>query len=281
MKGMMAYGYEITSKALGGFTLEEGEIFTDLKNMVKLAYDDRLQLNTRHVEELMDLITEDRLTVYRDVLQGVYEIKKGEVWKEDLFKKKMIVKNVEVFEKVVPLFVSMSKQYTVEDIKDIFESCRNKNGSFNFAAIKRIKLLINILYNNKNNRLDIPIQDFMNKVYDFCQYGTVKKSEINKFLHDYSQQYAVKESKGDVKIYLAQITMEKIQETFTDIFKCLVKMSRPNKQGICTLEKVELLWKEREEYEKIDKNEHSFLLAEFLDGNDVGHKEIHLDNPGA
>ena len=75
--------------------------------------------------------------------------------------------------------------------------------------------------------------------------------------------------------------MEKIQETFTDIFKCLVKMSRPNKQGICTLEKVELLWKERDEYEKIDKNEHSFLLAEFLDGNDVGHKEIHLDNPGA
>ena len=278
MKGMMAYGYEISSKDLGGFALEDGEIFADLKNMVKLAYDDRLQLNTRHVEELMDMITEDRLTIYRDVLQGVYDIKKGEVWKEDLFKRTMTVKNVEVFEKVVPIFVSMSKQYNVEDIKDIFESCRNKNGSFNFAAIKRIKLLINLVYNNKKERLDIPIRDFMNKVYDFCQYETVKKSEITKFLHDYAQQYAMRESKGDIKIYLAQITMEKIQNTFTDIFKCLVKMSRPNKQGICTLEKVELLWKEREEYEKIDNNEHSFLLAEFLENQHVDHHEVHMND---
>jgi len=278
MKGMMAYGYEISSKDLGGFALEDGEIFTDLKNMVKLAYDDRLQLNTRHVEELMDMITEDRLTIYRDVLQGVYDIKKGDVWKEDLFKRTMTVKNVEVFEKVVPIFVSMSKQYNVEDIKSIFESCRNKNGSFNFAAIKRIKLLINLVYNNKKERLDIPIQDFMNKVYDFCQYETVKKTEITKFLHDYARQYATHESQGDVKIYLAQITMEKIQNTFTDIFKCLVNMSRPNKQGICTLEKVELLWKEREEYEKIDNNEHSFLLAEFLENQHVDYQEVHMND---
>jgi hypothetical protein len=278
MKGMMAYGYEISSKDLGGFALEDGEIFADLKNMVKLAYDDRLQLNTRHVEELMDMITEDRLTIYRDVLQGVYDIKKGEVWKEDLFKRTMTVKNIEVFEKVVPIFVSMSKQYTVEDIKDIFESCRNKNGSFNFAAIKRIKLLINLVYNNKKARLDIPIQDFMNKVYDFCQYETVKKVEITRFLREYSQAYATRESHGDIKIYLAQITMEKIQNTFTDIFKCLVKMSRPNKQGICTLEKVELLWKEREEYEKIDNNEHSFLLAEFLENQHVDYHEVHMND---
>ena len=42
---------------------------------------------------------------------------------------KMIVKNIEVFEKVVPLFVSMSKQYTTDTIKEIFESCRRKNGT--------------------------------------------------------------------------------------------------------------------------------------------------------
>lgn len=276
MKGMMAYGYEISSKDLGSFNIEEGEIFADLKNMVKLAYDDRVVLNTTHVEELMDLITEDRLTVYRDVLQGLYEIRKGDEWKEDQIKKLMTVKNVEVFEKVVPIFVSMSKQYTVNDIKEIFESCRNKNNSFNFAAIKRIKLLINILYNNKNGRLDIPINDFMNKVYHLCECETVKRSEVAKFISNYAQEYAIKESLGDVKIYLAEITMDKIRKKFEEIFKCLVKMSRPNKQGICTLEKVELLWKERDEYQKIDSDEHSFVLAQFLENNDVSRREVHL-----
>jgi hypothetical protein len=229
------------------------------------------------VEELMDIITEDRLTIYRDVLQGLYEIKKGTVWKEDIFKKTMTVKNVEVFEKVVPLFVSMSKQYNVEDIKDIFEYCRNKNKTFNFAAIKRIKLLINILYNNKQERLDLPIQDFMNRVYELCQYEKIKASEVRKFIHEYAQQYAVKESQGDIKIYMAQITMEKIQDTFDKIFKCLVKMSRPNKQGICTLEKVELLWKERGEYDKITPGEHAFLLADFLGNHNVDIESIHTD----
>ena len=81
MKGMMAYGYQISSKDMGPFQLADGEIFADIKNIVKLAYDDRINLNTKHVEELIDLITEDRLTVYKDVLQGLYEIRNGPEWK--------------------------------------------------------------------------------------------------------------------------------------------------------------------------------------------------------
>ncbi len=277
MKGMMAYGYQISSKDLGHFKLEDGEIFTDLKNLVKLAYDERIELNTRHVEELLDLITEDRLPVYRDVLQGLYEIRKGDEWKEDALKKTMQVKNVEAFEKVVPLFVSMSKQYMVEDIKQIFDACRNKNMSFNFAAIKRFKLLINLVYNEKNERLDLPIGDFMNKVYGFLQYETVRKNEINNFIRDYANNYAMNASKGEVKVYMAQLTMETIRKKFDEIFKCLVKVSRPNKQGIVTLEKVELLWKERSEYEKENQDEHSFMLAEFLDNSNVSRKTVHMN----
>lgn len=276
MKGMMAYGYEISSKDLGPFKLENGEIFADMKNMVKLAYDDRINLNTHHIEELMDLITEDRLTVYRDVLQNLYEIRKGDDWKEDQIKRMMIVKNVEVFEKVVPIFVSMSKQYTVADIKDIFNSCRNKNMSFNFAAIKRIKLLINLVYNEKNGKLDIPIGDFMSKVYEFCEYESVKKVELQNFIHDYAMNYATKESQGEVKIYMAQYTMDRIQKKFEEIFKCLVNVSRPNKEGVVTMKKVELLWKERDEYDKLNEDEHSFVLAEFLDNNNVQKSSVHM-----
>lgn len=278
MKGMMAYGYEISSKDLGSFNIADGEIFADLKNMVKLAYDDRIVLNTHHVEELMDLITEDRLTIYRDVLQGLYEIRKGDEWKEDQNHKTMMVKNIEVFEKVIPIFVSMSKQYTVADIKEIFESCRNKNGSFNFAAIKRIKLLINLIYNDKNNKLDIPIGDYMNKVYDLCEREIVTKNNVNEFISQYALTYATSESWGDIKIYRAQYTMETIRKKFEEIFKCLVKSSRPTKEGIVTLERVELLWKERDEYEKTDmSDEHAFILADFLNHQEVSRSSVHFN----
>lgn len=278
-RGMMSYGYQITSKDWESFNIKDGEIFADLKNMVKLAYDDRLVLNTKHIEELMDLLTEDRLTIYKDVLQGLYEIKKGDEWRENPAQKIMIVKNVEVFEKIIPIFVSMSKQYTVEDIKDIFESCRNKNGSFNFAAIKRIKLLINILYNEKNNKLDIPIQDYMNKVYDFSDREISTKVELNNFIEQYANSYAVHESYGDIKIYKALYTMDTIKEKLEEIFKCLVKVSRPSKGGVITMKRVELLWKERDDYEKEDaQDRHAFVLADFLDNQEVSISSVHFNN---
>ena len=89
------------------------------------------------------------INLYKEVLAGKYDIRKGEEWKDDLTNHRMIVKNIEVFEKVIPIFVSLSKQYSCEDIEDIFNYCRNKNNTFNFAAIQRIRLLVNILHSNK------------------------------------------------------------------------------------------------------------------------------------
>lgn len=279
IKGMKMYGYEVEVKDRGAFKLDDGELFADLKNIIKLAYDDRIVVNTGHVEELLDLITEDRLTVYRDVLQGLYEIKKGDTWKEDMKKKVMTVKNVEIFEKVVPIFVSMSKQYTVDDIKDIFEFCRNKNKSFNFAAIKRIKLLINILYSEKNKKLDIPIEDYMKAVYQFSEKEKVKKTELQAFIRNYSQEYARHESSGFVTIDTSTITMGTIYKKFEDIFKCLVKVGKPNKQNEVKMSRIELMWKEREEGDKLERNEKSFELADFLGCGMEIEKEVIHSNP--
>lgn len=265
MKGMMAYGYNISSKDLGGFYMEGAESFKDLKNMVKLAYDEQLQLNTAHIEELIEIITEDRLGLYKEVLKGSFDIRKGDEWKEDITNHRMIVKNIEVFEKVVPIFISMAKQYEVKDIKDIFDYCRNKNGSFNFAAINRIRLLINILYNDKNKRLDLPIKDFMNKVYEFSDLKKVKKIELIKFLQGFAREYAQKESTSDILISLATLTMDTLYKTFEKLFNCLIKTSRPNKEGIVEMDRVELLWKEREYYNSKNQSDKVFVLAEFLD----------------
>jgi hypothetical protein len=276
MKGMMAYGYQISSQDLPDFPFEGNEEFKDLKNMVKLAYDEQLALNTMHIEELMEIITEDRLPIYKDVLAGHYEIRKGDMWKDEAKgdKKKMTVKNIEVFEKVVPIFTSLSKQYRICDIREIFESCRNKNGTFNFAAIKRIRLLVNILYNEKHNRLDLPINEFMNKAYAFSDRKTVHKTDIKVFLTEFAQDYARQASTEEIVILRAELTMKGLIDTFEKIFKCLIKTSRPNKEGMVEMERIELLWKEREYYNQIDLNEKLFILSDFLNIMDINEENI-------
>lgn len=276
MKGMQAYGYQVSSIDHKELKMEGAEIFNDLKNMVKLAYDEQLQLNTLHIEELMELITDDRLSLYKEVLNGSLELRKSDEWREDITNKKMYVKNIEVFEKVVPIFLSMSKQYEIKDIREIFEYCRNKNNSFNFSAINRIRLLINLLYNDKNKRLDLPIKNFMYDVYKFSELGKVKNIELQRFIQNHAIEYAQRESTDDVKIPLALLTMESIQNTLEKIFKCMVKTSRPNKEGIVEMNRVELIWKEKERYTNEDQNDKIFILAEFLDISTIDTEVVDL-----
>lgn len=277
MRGMKSYGYQISSIDLKDFNVKGSEIFRDLKNMVKLAHDEQLQLNTQHINELLDIITEDRLNLYKDVLSGKFDIRKGTEWKEDLLNNKMIVKNIEVFEKVIPIFISMSKYYPVDSVKGIFEYCRNKNGTYNFAAINRIRLLINIIYNDKNHRLDIPIKDFMNAAYEFSDKKIVHKNEAQQFLIDFSKKYATHESTDEIIIDRAEMTMSTLKDTFEKIFKCLIKTTRPTKEGMVTMERVELLWQERD-YSH-DVSNHIFILDEFLESDvNIEIGSVKIDN---
>ncbi len=274
-KGMVAYGYTYDSSMLGHFSLSTPAENAELVNAVENAYNDQVKLNTKCVEELMEQITEDRLTIYRDVLEGKYEIKKGKNWGEDLLNHIMTVKNIEIFEKVVPIFVSMSKLYTVKDIREVFEFCREKNDAFNFAHIRRIRQLLNIIYNNKRNRLDLPIKEFMEKVYAFADRGKCKKLEIDQFINDFSEEYARKESKDDIRIWLSPQTMEIIKNTFSDIFKCLVDISHPKKGGVVTMTRVELFWKEREQYQTEEEvNENLFVIQDFLDNIQIKTEKV-------
>lgn len=264
MKGMQAYGYQISSKDLGEFKIEGAEVFSDVKNLMRAAYDERVALNTQHIEELIDIIEEDRLTLYKEVLAGKYDIKKGDEWKDDLTNHRLIVKNIEVFEKVVPIFISLTKQYNVEQVREIFEYCRQKSGSFNFAAIKRIRTLVNILYNDKNKRLDLPIKEFMDEAYEFSDYKQCKKVELESFVRNFAIRFANKASTREILIERSILTITDLIDKFMTIFKCLVKVSRPAKDGTVKMERVELLWKEKEDYSQAH-TEKFYIINEFLD----------------
>lgn len=265
MKGMQCYGYEISAVDLNDFDCEGSEMFKDLKNAIRLSREEQVSLNAKHCEELINLITDDRLSLYKEVMRGSFEIKKGSDWKEDVNNHKMIVKNIEVFEKIVPLFLSFSKQYEIKDIKDIFEYCRNSGGSYNFAAIGRLRTLTNIMYNDDIKRLDLPIKEFMEETYKFSERKKVKKHELDAFIKDFSLRYAIKASTSNIIISKAQLTMKTIEDIMSRIFRCLISTSRPSKNGDIEMSRVELLWKKKEFYNSSDHNSDVFILPGFLE----------------
>lgn len=269
MKGMMAYGFTVEARDLRDFTPEGNEVFADLKNMVKLAYDDQLHLNTSHIEELLDIMTDDRLSLYKEVLRGNFEIKKGNVWKEDLSKRIMTVKNIEVFEKVVPIVISLSKRYSIEDIREIFEYCKKKGTGYNFAAIERIRILVNLIYNDQNQRLDLPIKEYMQRCYEFTQISPRNKNEIRKFNQECALDYAVRDSTEQIVITRAQLTIQQMFKIFEKMFKCLVNVGRPDRKGMCSIERIELLWQPKDAKLQSTIKQQAFLLEEFLNGGNV------------
>ena len=167
---------------------------------------------------------------------------------------------------------------TLDKIKKIFESCRNKNNTFNFAAIGRVRTLVNLMYNDKNNRLDLPIKEFMNAVYEFSDLGMVKKGAVEEFCNKFAEDYARKESKGQLIINYSLLTMDKLKEKFQKLFKCLVHVGRASKNtnGMVPLERIELLWQERDRYTTTDQNDKVFLLSEFLELNSIKTETVNV-----
>lgn len=265
-RGMKSYGYLYSSEDLGAYRASKEDMLA-IQAVKKSAIAGIKAQQTIYAEELMDLITEDRLTLYRDVIAGRYEKIKADRWEEDPINRKIYVKDMEIFDKIVPFFVSMSKLYEPCDIKEIFNFCRNSNGTFNFAAIERMKMLINMVYNSKIKRLDLPIQRFMEKTYEFAEKKTCKKTDIDKYVNKFAFEYMKAES-ADLKtaIYLSELVSEQVKKSFMTLFKCLVNVGKPDKKGIVTISPIKLMWTTREEKEsETYKNQNIYVLAEFLE----------------
>ena len=125
--------------------------------------------------------------------------------------------------------------------------------------------------------MDLPIKDFMRRVYEFSDLGMVKKIELQKFLQGYAKEYAMRESTNEILIPMATLTMDAMYKTLEKIFNCMIKTTRPKKDGTIEMSRVELLWKEREYYNSENHNENVFILEEFLDMI-VDNQKIDIEN---
>lgn len=263
IKGMQSYGYEIDHvRELGEYkgNISEDYIITDdIKNLIKQIENTRSVYQTVMIDELLDEISEDKLETYRAVMRGEYDIRKGEQFKEVITdsNKIMYVKDIEIFEKIVPLFTSFIRaNYSVSTTRDIFEHCITSKGSYNLAAVHRIRQLVRLIYNNKQERLDFPIKDFMMSSYKFAEdHPKCQKSDLDKFLNDKVLEYLESDSTVDVVIKRSPLTVERLTHYYHDLFKCMVDVSRPRKDPeygskTISLSQISLIWKDRgEEYD--------------------------------
>lgn len=272
IKGMICYGYEYSTETRK-FVKSDNIDIDVLVSEKKLRHNTLRGKKADYTYELINLITEDRLSIYQDAKKGKYDYKKGNEWSEDIENKTMTVKDIEVFEKVIPIFLSLYRIYDLDSIRSIFEYCK-KGSMYNFAAIKRIRSLSMIIYNEKRDRLDMPIKEYMNEVYDFVnshEKDGVTKGDIDKFVNEYALKYAKSESREDVPIWSSSLALEEVQESLLDIFKCLVDISRPGKDKKMHIKRCEILWEEKNnDVNKFnDIIAHDFILGDMLDDFEV------------
>lgn len=288
VRGIIGYGYQHGVKELGEFKGSISEDFVvddsikDLLSSVKRSYDNTSAVL---VADMMDQVTEDRLHVFNDVMKGSYNIKKGKDWNYNELDKVITVPNVEVFEKVVPLVISLSRMFDIEDIKEMFEYCK-RNNKYSFAALQRLKSLCNLIYNSKLQRLDIPIEQFMKDSYAFVDshaQGKCTKSEFEQYLRDKALSYAEMDSTDEIIIKNSPLTMDSLYKKLRDLFMCLINVSRPKKNPknpndkILEMEKAVLFWTDKNS--KIEKfNQQLGFLDDLMNNLEVKESRITMED---
>ena len=70
--------------------------------------------------------------------------------------------------------------------------------------------------------------------------------------------------------------MEKLKDKFYKLFRCLINVGKPKKKdgNRCPMERVELLWKEREDGNHVINEKASFLLADLLGIESINEETI-------
>ena len=265
---MRCYGYKCNDINVSYINegYEQDDSFASALAEAKIVKTAKIADQTAIANELLDIITEDRIRIYKDAMEGRYEIKKGNVWNEDIHSMIMTVKDIEVFEKVVPTFISMSKNYSIKSIKGMFNYCVDKKGNYKWADLKRLKKLITIQYNAKRDRIDLPMVAYMNNIDKFIDDANERTTnDINMFIAENAEKFAKEHSIGKIDITKSRLTMENIINHFTSLFDILIEKKKMKKKNSAyKLLKRQLLWKERDEEMIEDINEHRYAIEQFF-----------------
>lgn len=246
LRGMEGYGYGIR---VDDEKLEAPSL-AEFKAVVVRARGRGEDLNSTLTEDFLECLNPDLLGVYRDVLAGKLDLKKSTSW--GLSGGEVHVRSIEIFEKLIPIILSLSKTYDLSQIREIFKSVRNpENGRYNISALNRIRTLITLLRTEREGSLDLPIIEFVRDSGLFIEtHEKCPRRELRKFLDEWVERFLGNESTRDVPLTQSQLTIDRISRCFETLFRCLIQPTRL-RGGHLTLRKFEVIWKEREQISEV------------------------------
>lgn len=238
VRGMECYGYDIQVSKAEPIKPEDIGIFTDVKEVCTNATAALRQAKNNYVTELLQYITDANLSDFYTIMEGKVETLVGPRW--GMSRGIMRVRDAEVFNKVIPIMLSLTKRYDLDDAKKFFTLCTDKKGNYNFAAIGRLRTLSNVLFSKEEGMLHVDVETFMNDCKEFIEPGEVTVVDMDDFLSRQLDRYM-----GRFQITYPDITKKKALRVIENIFKVFVNTKK--KGDTIAVEPVSIMWKTKRE----------------------------------
>lgn len=327
---MHSFGYKVGFQSNWKPFEDDGMMNRDyLMNIAEGITDKNKDISQGMILDILSVFNDDTIYILQQVMEGKFELKNIVTHpdyidfeldgSEDLpvnilldeENKTLYARSTKVVEKVLPIITSLSRNYDMATIREIFVSAKRKNGTYNMKELMRIKQAAVInkhyqsgLYNVDSEALiedvhnmvkyseDYKVEEVMNLEtgqYEEQETGKISKRTYHELLDKYTEKtintcdpnltiFGHLRNKKEKEIAL-KILKESIKQGIEEITKTILKVGRfGNKSGMATVEirKANFLTK----YEKWEQDNKNMIMNIKIPRiiTDMGGRVIHNPN---
>lgn len=252
---MKYYGYQINVKNHQTILTEDQK--EQFHEYIKECKRNSTSQKTVETFKFLDTLTDSNIDIYKQIVRGNYEFLRAPEYENDRLNNNIYTRDIEVIEKNMPYITTFNKWYDFDTIKQIYEACtETKSNRITKAKLERIKQFAIIEAQRLKKHLDIPIYKFINESMKWVKANNVNvpESAFQEFIANWTCDYCnavdnvvVQNSTlADGQKSGAQLYVEQMAKTFTDLFKTLFTVTKHKKSGTMSIAPYKLLWSRKQ-----------------------------------
>lgn len=327
---MHSFGYKVGYQPYWKPFEDDGIMNYDyLMNISNGISDKNKDISQGMILDILSVFNDDTIHILQQVMEGKFELKNlithpdyvdfevenmddlpvNIILDED--KKILYARSTKVVEKVLPIITSLSRNYDMETIREIFVSAKRKNGTYNMKELMRIKqaaiinkhyqagvynvdseALIEDVHNLVKYSEDYKVEEVMNLEtgqYEEIETGKISRRTYYELLDKYTDK-TISTCDPNMSIFshlrnkkekeeAIKILKERIKEGIEEITKTILKVGRfGHKTGMAVVEirKADFTTK----YEKWEDENKNMLMNIKIPRiiTDMGGRVIHNPN---
>lgn len=277
MNGMKYYGYTVNIEQHEDSVPEEK--IDEVKEFMRTCKNIRYNYQTQQTKDFLDHLTDGNIDIYKELMKGSYEIFKDDKYAELREENSIYATDIEVLERNIPYVMSLYKYFTIDTIKEIYNSCiEGRTNKINYTKLNKLRRFCTIENARKKNRLDFPVYRFY---IDSIKFATDNPEVTKQELIDFKANYAAKMANSIKDVVIDDIDyLENMYRLINDLFNIFVTSTRP-KNNIIYIKPFELEWELKEKLEDAYGNSTQtkiFFLQDIIDSEDDDIKEDNKDN---